>query len=115
MVPPQHFGSTLNIHRSVHNHLSPPYIGEELAGVVGQLEHAETSREAEELAGAAGLGASADAGGAEEGAGVEDGHFGGGVVDGDDVRVGEMDVEDELGVEYWSKLANDVWEKYKGM
>lgn len=67
--------------------------------MVSELDSVESSREAEQLAGACGLGAGLDLCGAEQGTVVEDGHGGGGVVDGDDVWVSDVDGEDELGVE----------------
>ncbi|KAA8549883.1 hypothetical protein F0562_001567 [Nyssa sinensis] len=90
VFPQKHLGRALNIHRSLQSHLSPPHVGEELREVMGQLEPAEPSREVEDLAGAWRLGAGADLSRTEEAAGVEDGHLGGGVVDGDGVGVGDV-------------------------
>jgi len=59
----------------------------------------EAGGEAEELAGAGWLGAGLDLSGAEEGTLVEDGHGGGGVVDGSNVGVGHVDGEYNLCVQ----------------
>lgn len=53
----------------------------------------EAGGEAEELAGAGWLGAGLDLSRTEEGTLVEDGHGGGGVVDGSNVGVGHVDGE----------------------
>lgn len=99
MVPPQHLGGPPNIHRRVQHHLPPRHVGEELLSVVGQLEAAEPSWEAEHLAGPRRLRAGLDRSRSEERAGVEDRHLGVGVVDGGDVGVSDVDGEDHLGVE----------------
>ena len=101
MVPPQHLRGTTDIHSRVQHHLAPRHVSQELDGVVSELHAVEPSREAEQLARLRTLGAGLDLGGAQQGAVVEDGHGGGGVVDGHDVGVGDVDGEDELDVEDW--------------
>lgn len=99
VVPPQQLSRALYIHSGVQNHLPAGHVSQEVLGVVGQFQPTKASREAYHLAGARRLGAGFDAGGAEEGAGVEDGHLGRGVLDGGDVGVGDVDGEDDVGVE----------------
>ena len=99
MIPPQDLGGAGDVDGGVEHHLPLGDVGDEAGGVVGELEAVEAGGEAEELAGLGGLGAGQDVSGAEEGAFVEDGHGGGGVVDGSDVGVGDVDGEDEVGVE----------------
>lgn len=99
VLPPQNFGRTSNIHSGVEHHLALAHVGDKAGGVVGQLEPVEPSREAEQLAGLGGLRAGVDVSRAEERAFVEDGHSGGGVVNGGDVGVGDVDGEHDVGVE----------------
>ncbi|KAM1100282.1 hypothetical protein FF1_006721 [Malus domestica] len=101
VVPPQNPCRTDNIHSGVQHHLPPRRVGNKASGVVGHLEAVEASWKEDLLGGLGGLRACLDLGGTEEGALVEDGHGGGGVVDGGDVGVGDLDGEDELGVEEW--------------
>lgn len=96
MVPPNDLSGAGNIDGSIKDHFAARDVMEEARGVVGELERVEASGEAEELAGARGLGAGLDLSGAEEGALVEDGHGRGGVVDWCDVWVGDVDCEKNL-------------------
>lgn len=98
MIPPHNLSGAGNINGSIKHHLAAGDIVDEARGVVCKLERVEASGEAEELAGARGLGAGLDLSGAEEGAVVEDGHGSGGVVDGNDVRVSDVDSEEKLSV-----------------
>lgn len=72
MVPPQHLGGAADIDGGLQHHLPAADVGQELLGVVGELDAAEAGGEAEQLAGARRLGAGLDGGGAEERAGVVD-------------------------------------------
>ncbi|RDX63274.1 hypothetical protein CR513_58314, partial [Mucuna pruriens] len=93
MVPPQNPGGAGDIDGGVEDHLAACDVLNKAGGVVGELERLEASREAEELTGAGRLGAGLDLSRAEEGTLVEDGHGGGGVVNGGDVGVGDVDGE----------------------
>lgn len=98
VIPPQYLRRTLDIHFGFKQHLSLRDVGKELSSVVGQLEPVEPSRDVEQLAGAGRLGSGLDGSGAEERALVEDGHGGGGVLDGSDVGIDDVYGQDELGV-----------------
>lgn len=98
-APPHHLGGAADIHRRVQHHFPPPHIRREFPGVVGHLGPAKPSWKPKQLAGAGRLAAGPDGGRTDERAGVEDGHGRVGVLDGDDVGVGDVDGEDHLGVE----------------
>lgn len=98
LVPPENLSRAFDIHGGVEHHFAAPHVLHELLGVLGELVPLEASREAEQLAGARRLGAGLDVGGAEERSGVEDGHLRGGVLDRGDVRVGDVDGEDDVSV-----------------
>ncbi|WVZ01901.1 hypothetical protein V8G54_022707 [Vigna mungo] len=99
VVPPHDPGYASDVDTSIENHLATRDVLEETLGVVRELEPMETGGKAEELAGAGWLGASLDLSRAEEGTLVEDGHGGGGVVDGSNVGVGDVDGEKNLCVQ----------------
>ncbi|GMN60181.1 hypothetical protein TIFTF001_029270 [Ficus carica] len=101
VVPPQDPRRAADIHGGVEQHLSLGHVGEEPSPVVSQPETVEPGRQPQELARPRRLGAGLDVGRAEELALVEDGHGGGGVMDGGDVGIGDVDGQDELGVEDW--------------
>lgn len=96
MVPPHDPGGAGDINRGVEEHLAARDVVEEARGVVSELERVEACGEAEELAGAGRLGAGLNLSRAEKRTLVEDGHGSGGVVDGGDIRVGDVDREENL-------------------
>eukprot|EP00262_Sarcandra_glabra_P003200 TRINITY_DN1376_c0_g1_i7.p2 TRINITY_DN1376_c0_g1~~TRINITY_DN1376_c0_g1_i7.p2 ORF type:complete len:147 (-),score=14.12 TRINITY_DN1376_c0_g1_i7:213-653(-) len=96
--PPKHLRRTCNVHGGVEDHLPSSHVGEEPSAVVSQLDSGEPSRELKDLARFRRLRAGEDLGGAEERAVVEDRHGGGGVFDGCDVGVSDVDGQDEFDV-----------------
>jgi len=99
MVPPHDLGDAGDVDGSVEHHLAARDVLEEALGVVRELERVETGGKAEELAGAWRLRAGLNLSRAEERTLVEDGHGGGGVMDGSNVGVSDVDGEEKLCVE----------------
>lgn len=100
VTPPQHFRKTPNVHTRIQNHLSLGHVGDEPAAVVGQFQAVEPGWKTQNLTRPGLLRTGIDLGRAEEGTLVENGHSGGGVVDGSDVGVGDVDGEDELRIHH---------------
>lgn len=101
VIPQQNPRCAGDIHSGVEHHLPLRHVGNKASSVLGQLQPVEPSRQPEQLARFGGLRAGLDLGRAEKRAVVEDGHGGGGVVDGGDVGVGDMYGEDEVSFEDW--------------
>ncbi|WOK94642.1 hypothetical protein Cni_G03347 [Canna indica] len=97
--PPEDLGGAGYVNRRIKGHFTAGSVGEEAWDVLSELEAIEAGREVEELAGVGGLTAGVEGGGAEVGAGVEDGDGSRSVVDGDQVGICDMDGEGDFDVE----------------